>query len=150
MGGARLERATSCLLRFAASNALSPKPERQKPLLLQLRQRPWQRVLELQGVRRAAQGQDLSNVCLTRHDDYEFLLAPRHAPGEVEQQSDARAVQIVDLGEVDHEAHRLVGNRMRDRHLQLGGVRQVDLALDAGNRYSVFLIELQLCEPAHS
>jgi hypothetical protein len=48
--------AESCraLLRFAASNALPARPERQRPLALQLRQRPWQSVLKLQGLRRAA------------------------------------------------------------------------------------------------
>jgi hypothetical protein len=51
------------------------------------------------------------------HDD-ELLLAPREAPGEVEQQRDARAVQLAHADEVNHEAQGLVRNCVRDGHLE--------------------------------
>ena len=44
----------------------------------------------------------------------------------------------------------VLGRKFVVRRRPLGGVRQLDHALDAGNRDSVFLLEQQLCEPAHS
>jgi hypothetical protein len=54
----------------------------------QLRQRLGQRVVERESFGRPAQGENLANVGVRRNDHHELLLAPRYAPGEVEQQRD--------------------------------------------------------------
>jgi len=61
-------------------------------------------------------------VGLGRRHDREALLPPGHATGEVEEQRHARAVQVVDAGEIQCEADGLALDLARVDYLDSSGV----------------------------
>ena len=88
---------------------------------------------------------DLSNA--TEITDALLRGVPNEALG---QHPDTRAVEVGHLREVDHQAERLVRDAVEERVGNLGRVRQVDLARDAGDHDSVLDSDRDVRVPRHT
>ena len=82
--------------------------------------------------------------------DPDLLAAAREALAQLEEDVDPRAVDVLDVGEVEDEPARVARDARGDRRAEIAGVGHVDLALQVRDDDARERLEADVGQRAHS